>query len=381
MIEFKAECGHTVRAKDEDAGGVVRCSYCGRTAAVPDNESTDLSFLFDDIQVGTDESPRKRRGLLRRLAGPKKRRGAREFNPFAVIFRLCYVALLIVIVVVIAQKFVIPMFDPETRSRKFAGKPSDSTQVDGASNANQQPRRNGLVGSRALSGLFVASTPPGATVFCIDESQAPARGRIDRLPTAARFRANGDAARLPDGTYVVEVVFPWNDPRLSDPTLSNYRSYVAFRRSIEKASHAQRKQLTEAFFVPDEASDIFIDETPDQIYIVRQYRPIRVRQGKSPGVRSLFLPRITTGDDRSFLIEPLVTGYLANLKRYAYDETHVRSELTYYGVADADQPFILQALSRIGVIPYMVSDGRVRLFRIDLHEGTFSTRVIREPEQ
>jgi translation initiation factor IF-2 len=35
MIEFKAECGHTVRAKNEDAGQAVRCSYCGKAAKVP----------------------------------------------------------------------------------------------------------------------------------------------------------------------------------------------------------------------------------------------------------------------------------------------------------------------------------------------------------
>ena len=38
MIEFKAECGHTIRAKDEDVGKVVRCAYCGREAQVPEDE-------------------------------------------------------------------------------------------------------------------------------------------------------------------------------------------------------------------------------------------------------------------------------------------------------------------------------------------------------
>ena len=62
MIEFKAECGHTVRARDEDAGGVIRCSYCGRNAKVPDNLDSDLDFLFQDLDQSAQPVAERRRG-------------------------------------------------------------------------------------------------------------------------------------------------------------------------------------------------------------------------------------------------------------------------------------------------------------------------------
>ena len=108
MIEFKAECGHTVRARDEDGGGVVRCSYCGKPANVPEGGGDDLDFLFNDVEQDANEPKRaKRRGKSKRAA---KRMGAQgEFNPFAVVLRLCYVALLIIIVLVVGDRFVIPL--------------------------------------------------------------------------------------------------------------------------------------------------------------------------------------------------------------------------------------------------------------------------------
>ncbi len=80
MIEFKADCGHTVRARDEDGGGVVRCSYCGKPAPVPENNADDLDFLFTDVeQDGTDGKPgKKRRGRTARA--PKRKKAPGEFN-------------------------------------------------------------------------------------------------------------------------------------------------------------------------------------------------------------------------------------------------------------------------------------------------------------
>ena len=70
MIEFKAECGHTVRAKDEDAGKVVRCSYCGREAPVPSKgeDRDELEYLFSEVEktgVYEAQSGRERRRRMR----------------------------------------------------------------------------------------------------------------------------------------------------------------------------------------------------------------------------------------------------------------------------------------------------------------------------
>lgn len=375
MIEFKAECGHTVRAKDEDAGGVVRCSYCGRTAPVPENEKSDLSFLFKDVEQ-QPSATRKKRSKLGRFF--RQRGGSGSFNPFSIVFRLCYVALLVIALIVVVRKFVMPMFDPDTRTRRLAAAPestpSSATQNSGTATNSTVGR--GLLGVDFSSGMFVASSPPGAQVYCIEESRAPAGGRLTSLPNSTRFQANATPPRLSDGIFVVEVAFAWNDPRLSDPSLPYHGNYVQFRRAVEKASASARTQLVNQFFLPDEASSVLIDETPDQIYIVRQYRPVPVRQGHSPGVRALFLPRIQTKDDGVFAIEPLLHGYIPSQRAYNFDESHVNSELAYYGVAAADQPHVIQALARIGLIPYVTPDGIVRLFKIGIHDGVFATRLL-----
>ena len=381
MIEFKAECGHTVRARDEDAGGVVRCSYCGRNAGVPDSASTDLDFLFNEVQppAEPDAGARRRKRRKGKPLFARRNRMPGEFNPFALVLRLCYAAALIIIVIVVARMYVIPMFDAQKRAQLLAGAaPTDSpSQRDDAMSKSQvRTRGPGLIRDTRITGLYVGSTPTGATVFCLDESKAPATGRIHHAPGCVQLRTNGEFPHLPDGSYIVEVTFPWNDPNLN-----SYPHYFEFRKQLEPASHEQRKRLTEDYFIPDEASIVFVDQAEDQIYLVRQYRGVTVRQGQSKGVRALFLPRIRGSEPRTFAVEPLVAGYIPNVKTYEFDEKHVRNELAYYGVADADQPFVLEALSRIGLIPYMTADRRVRLFKIGIQDGVFATRVVREASE
>jgi hypothetical protein len=377
MIEFKAECGHTVRARDEEAGGVVRCSYCGRNAGVPESANADLDFLFNEVQQTAEPVTGGRRRKRRRekplFARGKKPPG--EFNPFALVLRLCYAAALIIIVVVVARKFVMPLFDEQKRAAIFSSGAKPPARDDASSKAPGRTRGSGLRDTR-VTGLYVGSMPTGAAVYCVDESKAPATGRIHQVPGCIQLRTNGECPHPADGSYIVEVAFPWNDPNLN-----SYPNYFEFRKQLEPASHEQRKRLADEYFIPDEASAVFVDQAEDQIYIVRQYRSVTVRQGQSKGVRALFLPRIRGGEPRTFAIEPLVTEYIPNVKTYEFDEKHVRNELAYYGVADADQQFVLEALSRIGLIPYMTADRRVRLFKIGIQDGVFATRVIREASE
>jgi hypothetical protein len=133
----------------------------------------------------------------------------------------------------------------------------------------------------------------------------------------------------------------------------------------------------ENYFLPDEASAVFFDQTEEQKYIVRQYRDVEIRDGRSAGVRGLFLPRLPAADGR-FSIEELVVNYLPETVNYTFDEQYVRDELDYYGVSAEDQPWILKALSRIGVIPYVAPNKRTLIFKIGIEDGSFATRVIRE---
>ncbi len=380
MIEFKAECGHTVRARDEDAGGTVRCSYCGRNAAVPDNANRDLDFLFAEVQQPAQEGGgRKRRRKARKEAAAARPKRPGEFNPFAVILRLVYAAALIMIVVVVARKFVIPMFDSQKYAARLSGTgPGAKTAAAKEDAAHKsQPRGPGYICEPRPAGLYVASTPPGAKVFCVDESRAPTSGRIHQVSGCLTGTTPGGFPRAGDGNYVVEVVFPWNDRNLTDSSLSNYQKYMELRKKLRDASSEQRKQLLDDYFLPDEASAFFVDQADDQIYLVRQYRGVSVRGSRSAGVRSVFLPKLFSGADaKKFQLEPLMTGYIPDTKCYEFDERHVRSELGFYDVAEADQPWVLTGLSRIGAIPCMTTDRRLVMFKIDVHTGALGTPEI-----
>ena len=59
----------------------------------------------------------------------------------------------------------------------------------------------------------------------------------------------------------------------------------------------------------------------------------------------------------------------------------MRSELDIYDVPLIDRQYIVDALSRIGAIPYRTPDGRLRLFKVRVDNGLFAPRVIEEPSQ
>jgi len=56
----------------------------------------------------------------------------------------------------------------------------------------------------------------------------------------------------------------------------------------------------------------------------------------------------------------------------------VRSELSFYNVSESDQPFVLRTLLRIGIIPYLTPDGKLRLFKIDIDDGRFAAKLLHE---
>ena len=382
MIEFKANCGHTVRARDEDAGGAVRCSYCGKTVSVPDPAAGNLDYLFNELPAqGQEESRASRWKRKPKAAAKAKPKSKNEVNPFAIVLRLCYFAVLLIIVIFVSRKFVLPLFDPEEKARRLAGGGIvDASAAEPKDDPNKATRESdrGLLRNRSLVGLHVASVPTGAQAFAMEEAKAPRNGRIAHLSGSYPLRTDGTFPRMPDGSYIVEVALPWNDPGLNDPSLPAYNDYLTFRRALSRASDAQRKQLQEDYFIPDEANNTFVADDGEQTYFVRQYRGVQVTQGRSKGVRALFLPRLGKGSDKAFSIDPLLYGYIPPAKRYGFDEKQVRAELNFYDVPPADQQSIMDALLRVGMIPFATKDGRVRVFKIDICDGSFTTRVIRE---
>lgn len=376
MIEFKAECGHTVRAKDDDAGAVVRCSYCGRNTNVPETSGDEMDFLFSDAEPIDSKAVRRRKSW-----NPfrKKTSKGRSLEPFSLIFRMCYVALLASIIIFVGGKYVLPIFKQDGVAQRVSERsrrrPSASPEARPTRRGSDD--RGGLIGAKT-NGVYVGSTPPGADVYFLPVSKAPKEGRIYNIEGAVRTRANAACTRLGDGEYVVEVVFPWGHAALTDPTLPLADEYTAFRRKVLNASDSERRELLEAYFIPDEAWPVFIDEGEEQFFIVRQYRNLVVRNGRSDGIRSLFLPNIRPGGRNTISIGPLVEYYLPEKNAYVFEDTSVITELDLWGVPEADRGFVVEALRRIGVIPYVTSGGQTRVFKIDVHDGSFLTKIIRE---
>ena len=178
------------------------------------------------------------------------------------------------------------------------------------------------------------TTAPGYGL--VPGNESPPRG-------SARVSANGTSLSVADGSYVVDVMLPWNDPNLNDSTLPYFSMYREFRRKIEYASDNERRDLLEEYFVPDGAVEVFIDQTPDQIFIVRRFVGIHVRDGRSRGVRALFLPKVARDSGATFSIEPLVERYLPVEPAYAFSRAHVQSELDYYEVSLTDREAILES--------------------------------------
>lgn len=388
MIEFKAECGHTVRARDEDAGGVVRCSYCGREAAVPDSKEDDLDFLFKDVEQQPETTGRRRRRRrAQRAAAPATQRPGRPVDPFAVIFKLCWAAALITIVIVVGRKWVLPLIRGEERPRIVESQDAEENAPTPKRGLDRSPKdvaepastsRYGLKNRAQLKGLYVSATPAGATGYFIESRHASAHTTgtsIRTLREAKSFTVGraSDCDRLNNGTYIVEISFPWNHP-----SLTGYEGYREFRRSLETANQEKRRLLMEQYFLPDEHSHqfVYVDEFDGQIYLVRQYDNAVVRNSRSPGVRSLFLPRIYKEGQDAFAIERLVVEYFPETVAYRFDEDHVRNELDYYGVAVEDRSWVLTALQRTGQIPYITPDGRERLLKIGIDDGNFTAREL-----
>lgn len=377
MIEFKAECGHTVRARDEDAGGVVRCSYCGRNAGVPDNAASDLDYLFREIEESgeKDSTYRKPKKRKRRRKEKASRRpdGAGGFDPFSLILKLCYVAALVIIVWVVVQKAVMPLVRGTKPGPLFGKTVEETTPATEPRRRGQEARSGfGLIGNAQIAGLYVASIPSGAVAFVMEAARAPTTGRIAALQGVRQVTTDGAISHLPDGEYLVEVTLPWHDKRLAD-----YKEYWDFRRAIEKATDVERRRLLEEYFIPDDAADVFVHEAEEQIYLVRQYRTT-VRRDRSKGVQALFLPRIARTDGAGFAIEPLVAHYAPTKKQYEFDEELVYNELSYYGALTTDRPLLVEALHRMGAISYVTPDGATRWFRIGIDDGVFFTRIVRD---
>jgi len=393
MIEFKADCGHTVRAKDQDAGKAVRCSYCGNTVNVPEEQADDLDFFFNEVDRAADGSGGANAsspGATSRK-GPRKRKPKRDFDPFALALKMCYGTLVVIAVWVIATQA------PKWWAKVQSGQTVDRSPDDGRPTVRKKTRRgrpaassrHGLASLTGDWGLYVSSVPAGARVYVALKSDVKKNQPVSDVEGCRKGVANMMLAqgKLPAGTYTVEVRHLWNDPQLK-----TFPEYRAFRRRMEdaggggargsdadKAEKARRK-LMAAYFLPDEASNVLIDQGHDsEYYLVRQYTDVEVREGQWAEVRALFLPRTggVANGDGSFSLER-VRAHVPQGANYTFDESFVKDELEYYGVAPTDVQFALDVLKWQGLVPYQTPDRGLRMFKIRIADGAFIAADIKD---
>ncbi len=227
MIEFKADCGHTVRAKDEDAGKVVRCAYCGREAEVPRDDQDGLDFLFSDANSGdgdADSAVKKNPASKTRRADRGKSpfaAGQTRVDPFAVVKKMSYVAAVLVCLIFVGKKYALPMiegaFDDDGSSKGprpvVLDKPVRNTG-EGATPAVSSNRFGFLpmrLDQRGKEGVYVNSVPVDAIAYHRAEAGRDTVG-FDWIREDGTERVEvPEAVDLEIGTHVFVVMIPVND--------------------------------------------------------------------------------------------------------------------------------------------------------------------------
>jgi hypothetical protein len=396
MIEFKAECGHTVRAKDDDEGKVVRCSYCGRETQVPSKDDDDLNFLFSEVEKGSEEktmSPRQRRRAMRK-GTLNKRRSRKGPDPFNVALKMGYAAIIIIVLIVgikfgwrEVQRFqnertaggsVTPVDGGRTSHGRDRGSGRSASSGDNKDNKKKSAR--GLITQRLSSnrsGLYVCSFPRRALVYyrkMADDRGQPAFGVdpnvdiLDDPKTIRDLRTNQDQT-LDAGTYEVSIALPINDGGLM-----RLPDYPDLRRGVEL--HDERDSV-ENYFFPDRSRGVRLVRIGSLgMHLVKDFKNVLVVNREWTSVHALFFPA-------KLPLADWVT-YVPDVQNYGFDDDAVLNELNFYEVSKGEIEPVLTLLKRLGAVvckvgPETMESRPYRLFTIDVERGQIQSDRIESP--
>jgi len=363
MIEFKGECGHLIKARDEDVGKIVRCSYCGGESLVapPAGAGDDFGGLLNEVER-TGEYDKHATKTLRKQHRAKKKAAAIEAgatDPVEVIKKMIYVAMAIVAIAIAwsyAVKVIRSLPDSDHRIAGSAG--SETTPTPSPTAAPSGAGMRGLLTTRLdaqQQGVYVTSVPANCDIYIMDNWDE--RSSIINAPSADYNTRTNAAIRLPDGRRFVAVAI-----RLNHSELMNMPDYPQLRRRIERDDYTIAD--LEAFFVRDGSVATRVDDRNGSKYLVRVF-DVRVSSRLWQQVTALFLPDCP--------IESLVKKLPARVN-YGFNEADVKRELAFYQVDAKDHDAIIKALHRIGLVTYDPLDGSsARSFRIDLDSGALTS--------
>ncbi|MBN1512769.1 MAG: hypothetical protein JXB13_12205 [Phycisphaerae bacterium] len=366
MIEFKAECGHTVRAKDEDAGKVVRCSYCGRETQVPEKNpgSEDLEFLFSEVEkTGVYESPKDRRRVQRMKGNrPSGRTDPLlvdvRTSPYSIVLKLCYVCVVMVLLIVIGKMVYHQVTQAKTSQTVVEPHPAGGGETGGRDD------RVGLLRPRpsaGKAGLYVRSVPDGAEIYVTRKGASRSGSVLGFKPEDIRCILS--SGEITDKVTVGEEYDVYVALRINDPELMKQPGYPALRRDYEET---RKDSLFDEYFLPDGSSEVLTDVMPNRPMVVIRKYECKVFDRTWTPVIALFVPELPL---------PELVRYLPRETAVGFNEDQVKAELEYYGIEATDRKYMIDILHRIGMVPHRnASTGLYRIFSINLVDGSIYTR-------
>ncbi len=369
MIEFKGECGHTIRARDEDSGKIVRCSYCGKEALVTRQAQDDLDLLFDQVeQTGSYDAQATKVGQKyhktkarqeKRLAAGKP---ANAFDPFDIAMKMTYVAV-IVILIVVGYKYVPGLYKSLTGESSPPPKVAKEDRQQESNNRSAPRKRMGLMSESLNSqqeGVYVSSVPSGAGIYHLAKTSVT--GSILDDPMANKNVRTNRALRLKPGRHTIAVAI-----RINEAELMDLPEYKKLRRDIERNDADIDKKIRD-YFVPDGSVATRVEKLRGALHLVRVFE-CEVDSQTWETTTAMFLPRKLTPKD--------TIEHLPRNSSYGFELLQAQRELDFYQVPSDVQTYVEDALERVGVCSYEnKEDGSYRLFKIDPVNGAVISRRV-----
>jgi hypothetical protein len=364
MIEFRASCGHTVRAKDSDAGNEIPCRYCGRMVRVPMPEATGLDQLLGPDDTGSSAPAQTKHAGRKRSASIDLQGAFGGPQVYRVAMFLVWGAVVVAVLVVgikLASKNLAPLFrkGPETApTAKKEDSPSGPAGSEDAGKPTSWERKRNLLAQLqpGRSGLLISSVP-GELQVEIDWAD---QGRpLGDLPINGLTPMQRE---LPPGKYRVSVWIRSHDKRLLD--IPGYGEW--FKRVEENAAIPAKPR----FFMEDEATAFTVEARTDGPWrFRREYEPT-VEPGEWKLVAVPFLPD-----------EPLEqqVAYLPREQQFELNSSQADEYLNMKHVEGEERRVLVKALERLGKAHWQDPTGMRYMFHV-LWDGTVWAQQVGQTE-
>ncbi len=386
MIEFKADCGHTLQLPDREAGKVVKCAYCGREVEAPSGDEHDPDFLFQEVDISElakGEGPGGSGALTikgrqkRAKAAPSEEQVVERGNTAMRLTMVAGFTVVCVLVLLLVLRSMMNIAEPNIPGRPSATAATPPVLLPPARQSTLDPApprpssdmpppaavasgRRGYTFGSDSNGIVVETVAQSARIYLRGaDSQNPEILGIDETE-----RRGTGATRLevPPGNYILAVAM-----MLSDSDLGDLPGFQALRSQLELGGDAGD---ADDYFAPDCARAlVFIDELDMEPRLVRYY-DVGVRPRHWSLVASWFIPGQTPAD---------LLNHAPSDRHYGFAHDEVRRQMARIGVPAGVHSTLVDLLERLGQVVYVAADGARCVLEIDPQTGVFASRVAAAP--